>query len=124
VLTRDLGLSGIECAARRDTSGLRVEGLRDRVLGEAILGELFKFAWLWERARLPVLADEAAVGVIKEAGRRTGRVGDLVAAFVLGEACAVEVLAVSREGVLARSGLGAIAAFLAAVDLLAAGLSG
>lgn len=124
MLTRDLGRSGIECAASRDTSGLRVEGLRDSVLGDAILGELFKFAWLWERARLPVLADDAAVGVTKEAGRRTGRVGDLVPAFVLGEACAVEFLAVSWEGVLARSDLGAIAAFLAAVDLVAAVLSG
>ena len=59
--------------------------MRERVLAGSALGELRRLTWLWERAKVPVLAAEAAVGVTRDAGRRTDRVGDFELDFVLGE---------------------------------------
>ena len=59
--------------------------MRERVLAGSALGELRKLTWLCERVKAPVLAAEAAVGVTRDAGRRTGRVGDFELGFVLGE---------------------------------------
>jgi hypothetical protein len=92
VLIRDLGRSGIECVANRATSDLRVDGLRESVLAVSVFGELRKLMWLCERARDPVLAADAAVGVTKEAGRRIGRVGDFGADLLWGDGCMVGFL--------------------------------
>ena len=89
VLIRDLGRSGMECVASQVVSGLRVDGLRESVLAVSVLGELRKLMWLCERARDPVLAADAAVGVTREAGRRTGRVGDFEAGLLWGDGCMV-----------------------------------
>lgn len=88
---------------RDGASSLRVDGFRespcDGVLARGVLargvaarlGDLF-----------PILAAEDAVGAVIEAGRRTGRVGDLGCG--LGEECCVVFFELSCDGVPERAG--------------------
>lgn len=121
LLTRDLGRSLFDCdeSDGREDCLLRLEAVGVEVRGDAVLS-VFRVddfrvrpdegvaARLGDWEAVPFFAAEDAVGAVMEAGRRTGRVGDLDRDFVAGEAWAEVVPVRSREGVEARVGLSVI----------------